>query len=422
MKIRDLAISNKIKSKHVFNKSLLGFTVVELIVVIVVIGILTAITVVGYLGVTKKTTAAALQSDLSSASDQLESYQISNKVYPTTIDCSGSNATLSTNLCLNVSSDETLTYEVNNSSNPVSFVLDATRGDLTYRITSNTQRAYLVIVCPTNFITVPGSTTYGTSDFCVMKYEAKIAGQSDGYQTYSESLVPSSRADGTPWTNLTQAKAKVEAITMPGCTGCHLITEAEWMTLLQNILSVPSNWSDGILGSGFVYQGHINNNPSGGLAADTNDSNGIYGETLTGTTVNTNTKRTLTLTNGEVIWDFAGNVNEWTDGQLTSGQPGVTGETEYNWKEWNVATNINSLVVNATLSGTGISGANNWTSSNGLGRLYSYINETSTTKAFARGGGWTYGRDGGVASLSLINSSTLSYGSIFGFRVTSSGQ
>ena len=48
MKIRDLAISNKIKSKHVFNKSLLGFTVVELIVVIVVIGILTAITVVGY--------------------------------------------------------------------------------------------------------------------------------------------------------------------------------------------------------------------------------------------------------------------------------------------------------------------------------------------------------------------------------------
>lgn len=42
-----------------------GFTIVELLIVIVVIGILAAITIVSFNGVTKKATAAAVQSELS---------------------------------------------------------------------------------------------------------------------------------------------------------------------------------------------------------------------------------------------------------------------------------------------------------------------------------------------------------------------
>jgi len=45
-----------------------GFTIVELLVVIVVIGILAAITVVAYTGVTQKATVSTLTSDLDNAS------------------------------------------------------------------------------------------------------------------------------------------------------------------------------------------------------------------------------------------------------------------------------------------------------------------------------------------------------------------
>ncbi|MDK2899387.1 MAG: hypothetical protein PWQ10_574, partial [Patescibacteria group bacterium] len=44
-----------------------AFTIVELLVVIVVIGILAAITIVSYTGITGKANEAAIQSELSSA-------------------------------------------------------------------------------------------------------------------------------------------------------------------------------------------------------------------------------------------------------------------------------------------------------------------------------------------------------------------
>ena len=45
-----------------------GFTIVELLVVIVVIGILATITIVTYIGISSKATLANLQSDLVGAS------------------------------------------------------------------------------------------------------------------------------------------------------------------------------------------------------------------------------------------------------------------------------------------------------------------------------------------------------------------
>ncbi|MFZ2125552.1 MAG: prepilin-type N-terminal cleavage/methylation domain-containing protein, partial [Candidatus Saccharimonadales bacterium] len=44
-----------------------GFTIVELLVVIVVIGILAAITIVSYAGISQRAVAVSLQSDLASA-------------------------------------------------------------------------------------------------------------------------------------------------------------------------------------------------------------------------------------------------------------------------------------------------------------------------------------------------------------------
>ena len=62
----------------------IGFTIVELLVVITIIGILAAITMVSYSGIIKKVDVAVLQSDLKNASTILEMDKILNGSYPTT--------------------------------------------------------------------------------------------------------------------------------------------------------------------------------------------------------------------------------------------------------------------------------------------------------------------------------------------------
>jgi len=59
-----------------------GFTIVELLVVIVVIGILASITIVAFNGVQQSAGAAVLKSDLRNAQSQLEIANISNGSYP----------------------------------------------------------------------------------------------------------------------------------------------------------------------------------------------------------------------------------------------------------------------------------------------------------------------------------------------------
>ncbi|MEI6851096.1 MAG: prepilin-type N-terminal cleavage/methylation domain-containing protein, partial [Candidatus Saccharibacteria bacterium] len=94
-----------------------AFTIVELLVVIVVIGILAAITIVSYTGISQKAVASSLQSDLTQASKQLEMFYIDNSVYPNVInDCP---TPTSTNLCLKPSGSNQFTdYSPNNTTNP----------------------------------------------------------------------------------------------------------------------------------------------------------------------------------------------------------------------------------------------------------------------------------------------------------------
>lgn len=60
-----------------------GFTIVELLIVIVVIGILAAITIVAYNGIQNRAYDGAVQQDLSSIGKKLELYKIDNNdLYP----------------------------------------------------------------------------------------------------------------------------------------------------------------------------------------------------------------------------------------------------------------------------------------------------------------------------------------------------
>ena len=372
-----------------------GFTIVELLIVIVVIGILAALTIVAYNGIQGRAIAASLQSDLDNASKQLKLFQVDNSAYPTTNDCSSTPAAGS--ICLKSASGTTYTaFQTSNATNPQTFCLTAMNNGINYRTTNDgtptvgTCSGVMLsgVSCPAGFIVVPGSSTYATSDFCVMKY---IASQ-------SSATVPISQAGSTPWVSISQTNAIAYASNVAGCTGCHLITEAEWLTLAQNVLSVASNWSSGTVGTGFIYSGHNDNAPANALAADTNDANGYSG---TGNSSPSNQRRTLTLTNGEVIWDLAGNVYEWTAGTSTAGgQPGITGEAGYAWKEWPNVTTNGTNSTNPSPAGTNLSNASTWNSGKGVGQLYSYAGD-SGVRGFIRGGYWGNSGLAGVLTLHL---------------------
>jgi len=69
---------NKLKAKQS------GFTIVELLIVIVVIGILAAITIVAYSGITARANATKAQTNAANTQKVAESYNADNGYYPAT--------------------------------------------------------------------------------------------------------------------------------------------------------------------------------------------------------------------------------------------------------------------------------------------------------------------------------------------------
>ena len=385
-----------------------GFTIVELLIVIVVIGILAAITVVAYTGIQQRARVAVLMSDLEQAQTQLEVDRIYNNSYPATKEAANGNKGLP------ASPGTDYEYILNTTVSPQNYCLTGTNNSVSIQIATDGKQTngpcpgHTGISpttladgsgCPTGYIVVPGSSLYGTDAFCVMKYEAKQA----------SATVPISQASGTPWVNISQTDAITYSANVAGCSGCHLISEAEYLTIAHNALSVDSNWSGGSVGSGYIYSGNNDGSPNVALAASSNDSDGYSG---TGNVSPSNQRRTLTLTNGEVIWDIAGNVWEWTAGQTSGGQPGASG---YAWRQWNaIAGTGGSLSPNPHPS-YGTPAASNWTSSQGIGRIFSSSTDPGL-RGFLRGGGWGYGSAAGVLALALSDSPSNTYSHI-GFRV-----
>lgn len=126
-----------------------AFTVIELLIVIVIIGILSAVTLVSYTSVTQRATVASLKSDLASASSQLKLYQAENATYPYLIDCSASPA--ATSICIKNSPGTTYVYrgKVND------FCLSATNNSIVYSITE--AGSIISGLCQiTNYVTTPG--------------------------------------------------------------------------------------------------------------------------------------------------------------------------------------------------------------------------------------------------------------------------
>jgi len=144
----------------------LGFTIVELLVVIVVIGVLAAITVVSYTGIAQKAVASSLQSDLANASQQLKMFQVENSLFPTANNCPSPNAN---EICLKSSPGVTFLYAVNNSASPQVFSLSATKDNYVYSIGQNSAVA-------------PGGLNLLSGDTSVVRTSAnELAPIFDGY-------------------------------------------------------------------------------------------------------------------------------------------------------------------------------------------------------------------------------------------------
>lgn len=379
-----------------------GFTIVELLVVIVVIAILAAITVVSYNGIANRAKAVAAQAEATQAAEKVIIYAATNgDSYPDNLTDAGVRTD---------SSDTTFQYSVNNALNPRVFCVTATVQSISYYYSATNSRSesgncpghVASLTCPLGYIRVPGNATYSTSDFCVMKYEAKNDGSGNAVST----------ATGSPtWASVSQATATSKA--NAACSGCHLITENEWLTIAANVISVPSNWSGGDVGSGYIYSGHNDSSPSSSLVASANDSDGYSG---TGQSAPSNQLRTLTLTNGEVIWDFAGNVAEWTNGTIAGGQlPGLSGDPGFSFKEYTNGSLLWNGFPNQARPANVYPGAGSWGSSKGLGQLYTYYSYPSAS-GFIRGGNFCTSTNAGVLGV-FLNGTPSCSGSGFGFRV-----
>src|SRR5665647_1778437 len=142
-----------------------GFTIVELLIVIVVIAILAAITIVAYTGISQKAVASSLQSDLDNASKQLKMYYVDHGSYPTSVNTGGDNCPSPTDAryCIKVSPGNTFTYT---SSTPYSsFTLTDinTASSTTYSITDTTGPVAVVPCTVTGgTVTYSGSNTIRT--------------------------------------------------------------------------------------------------------------------------------------------------------------------------------------------------------------------------------------------------------------------
>lgn len=104
-----------------------GFTIVELLIVIVIIAILAAITIVAYNGIQARARASAASSALTQAKRKLELYKVDNTTYPTTGNLANAG----------VADTTSATYQY--TSTGPTYCLTATSGNVSYYIDSSSQ-------------------------------------------------------------------------------------------------------------------------------------------------------------------------------------------------------------------------------------------------------------------------------------------
>jgi len=274
-----------------------------------------------------------------------------------------------------------------------------------YSFDENSSNWTSTAIAPSGWSVVPGNSTFNTSDFLIMKYEAKALDTQtsstvfDGGTNSANSWAgikgqtrfqAVSVAQGRPWVTIAQVHATsfdandaCKAVNI-GSTTAHLINNNEWMTVARNAESVNLNWTSGTVGLDSLVRGNSNSSLS---MNGFNPLNGVN-------------RRTHYLTNGEIVWDLAGNVYDWTNDIQTTPIDTTTGWVE--WDSANIATGARELYGSSN---------SNYLSTNGVGR----VSGGSLGNGFIRGSSWGYGTSAGIFTLNLVYSPSTNF-NIIGFR------
>lgn len=238
-------------------------------------------------------------------------------------------------------------------------------------------------ICQANWTRVPANSSLGVhSDFCVMTYEAKRdAASGDAI----------SSPNNSPWTSISANQAKNKCNLLG--TNYDLISNPEWLTIAQNAEGVGSNWTGGSVGSGCLFLGNVGGSLAGCSNSGYNGPNPDYG-----TSRSDNGSASLSLSNGEVIWDLSGNVQEWIDwipgGSVDSAPQPCMGNGFHEF--YNISCAVLATADYAPSNPAGI--ATSYGSSYGLGSIYE---TASPAQGARRGGNFSSVISGGIFSLIL---------------------
>jgi hypothetical protein len=233
-----------------------------------------------------------------------------------------------------------------------------------------------------------------------MKYEAKNVGG-----------VATSQAASTPWVSISQTAAITTCRALG--TGYDLISNPQWMTIGSNVAAIAGNWTGGVVGTGYLFSGHNDNSPGSACAASSDDSL-FYVETnctpvSSGDT--TEQRRTLTLSNGAVIWDLSGSVHEWVNSINRGDKPGATDAYyEYTALTGSTTTALKDLVPTNAVKAFW---SDSWNSGKWIGQIYPGTNGSGG--ALLRGGLWGDGSYAGVFTANLSAAPSVSATTV-GFR------
>jgi hypothetical protein len=253
------------------------------------------------------------------------------------------------------------------------------------------------LTCPPDFVqvaTVP--------PFCVAKYEMKqsAAGSIESSPASAPMLV---------------SNAEVAASLCKGMgVGFDLISNDQWMDISREIENQPENWSARKVGAGALNRGHSDASPDVWLPADTDDRNGCFMTSQICDVLGTfsDQRRTLILSNGQIIWDFAGNAAEILDWVIGTDKAVPLGGIISQWTELNQSKATEKMPASKFMSEN-----KNLTTFHGIGGYYSgdaaaYVNGTisangstiaagSTALLVVRGGSKNEGLHSGIYALAV---------------------
>jgi hypothetical protein len=330
------------------------------------------------------------------------------------------------------------------------------------------------LTCEDGYISVPAAPSIGiTKPFCLMKYEARQSLLPSGSCTTPPCAV--SEPEGTPWVMLDNATAQRSCAALGG----HLITDREWIAVARNIAQTPINDISNLPGIQLAT-GHSRPQPNAAISSTKQSdpilqgcdlSKGLYDPqnsfhpdhcelrgsgtrqapnfgyiNTTGAWSNSyqsgasdsSQLRTHVLSNGEIIWDFAGNVWEWTDLKLTEPRTGkgerhtydtagITGDqlprpyrpwawTRDGWLDYFTITDFRGLdYLNPVPAAGRTFGFGGLYLNPGLAWGKGTEGNTSQVHMSIRGGYWEDRRGAGIFSLALTDGPS-NFASDIGFR------